>query len=81
MAMFAVGTGWRAPKKGIPTSVLIGTCYAAAGNVPIYLIGRWLGRPWRRFGRIHCDRISVGIANLWIAYRPASHLAAAARHR
>ena len=45
MAMFAVGTGWRAPSKGIPTSVLIGTCYAAAGNVPIYLIGRWLGNP------------------------------------
>ena len=45
MALFAVGTGWRAPQKGIPTSVLIGTCYAAAANVPIYLIGRWLGDP------------------------------------
>ena len=45
MAMFAVGTGWRAPQKAIPASVLIGTCYAAAINVPIYLIGRWLGDP------------------------------------
>src|SRR5215471_10725915 len=45
MAMFAVGTGWRAPQKGIPTSVLIGTSYAAAANVPFYLIGRWLGDP------------------------------------
>ena len=45
MGMFAVGTGWRAPQKGIPASVLIGTCYAAAVNVPIYLIGRWLGDP------------------------------------
>ena len=45
MSMFAVGTGWRAPQKSIPTSVLIGTCYAAAANVPIYLIGRWLGDP------------------------------------
>jgi hypothetical protein len=45
MAMFAVGTGWRAPEKNIATSVLIGTCYAAAANVPIYLIGRWFGDP------------------------------------
>ena len=45
MAMFAVGTGWRAPEKGIPTSIFIGTCYGAAANVPIYLIGRWLGDP------------------------------------
>ena len=45
MALFAVGTGWRAPQNGIPTSILIGTCYAAAANVPLYLIGRWLGNP------------------------------------
>ena len=45
MALFAVGTGWRAPQKGIPASVLTGTCYAAAANVPLYLIGRWLGGP------------------------------------
>jgi hypothetical protein len=43
MSMFAVGTGWRAPEKGILTSVLIGACYAAAANVPIYLVGSWLG--------------------------------------
>src|SRR5215475_6705330 len=43
MSVFAVGTGWRAPEKGIMTSVLIGTCYAAAANVPIYLVGSWLG--------------------------------------
>lgn len=48
MSMFAVGTGWRAPQKGIPASVFIGTCYAAAANVPIYLIGRWLGDPTSR---------------------------------
>jgi len=45
MSMFAVGTGWRAPQKGILTSVLIGTCYAAVPNVPIYLVGSWLGDP------------------------------------
>lgn len=45
MGMFAVGTRWRAPQKGIPASVLIGTCYAAAVNVPLYLLGRWLGNP------------------------------------
>jgi hypothetical protein len=45
MALFAVGTGWRAPQKGIPTSVAIGTCYAAAANVPVYLVGRWFGDP------------------------------------
>jgi hypothetical protein len=45
MAMFAVGTGWRAPQKAIPTSVLIATCYAATANVPFYLVGRWLGDP------------------------------------
>ena len=43
MAIFAVGTGWRAPQKSIPTSILIGTCYATAANLPIYLIGSWLG--------------------------------------
>ena len=43
MAMFAVGTGWRAPQKDIPTSVLIGTCYATAINLPIYFVGAWLG--------------------------------------
>jgi hypothetical protein len=43
MSMFAVGTGWRVPEKAILTSVLIGTCYAAAVNVPIYLVGSWLG--------------------------------------
>src|SRR5262245_37828580 len=45
MALFAVGTGWRVTQNGIPTSVLVGTCYAAAFNVPIYLVGRWLGEP------------------------------------
>src|SRR5262245_14638701 len=43
MSVFGVATGWRAPEKGILTSVLIGTCYAAAANVPIYLVGSWLG--------------------------------------
>src|SRR5215468_5025427 len=45
MALFAVGTGWRVPQKGIRISVLVGTCYATAFNVPIYLVGRWLGEP------------------------------------
>jgi hypothetical protein len=45
MALFAVGTGWRVAQKGIPVSVLIGTCYATAFNLPIYLAGRWLGGP------------------------------------
>ena len=45
MALFAVGTGWRVPQKGIATSVLVGTCYGTAFNVPIYLVGRWIGDP------------------------------------
>lgn len=45
IAMFAVGTGWRIPGKGILTSLLIGLCYSAAANVPIYFIGRWTGNP------------------------------------
>jgi hypothetical protein len=45
MAIFAIGTGWRAPVKGIVTSALIGMCFAMALNVPIYFIGRWLGHP------------------------------------
>lgn len=44
-ALFAVGTGWRAAQQNILTSVLIGACYAAAANVPLYLFGRWLGNP------------------------------------
>jgi hypothetical protein len=44
-ALFAVGTGWRAAQQNILTSVLIGTCYAAAANVPLYLFGQWLGNP------------------------------------
>jgi len=44
-ALFAVGTGWRAAQQNILASVLIGTCYAAAANVPLYLFGRWLGNP------------------------------------
>ncbi len=46
--MFAVGTGWRIPGKGILTSLLIGLCYSAAANVPIYFIGRWTGNPESR---------------------------------
>src|SRR5262245_5559895 len=43
MSVFAVWTGWCVTEKGILSSVLIGTCYAAAANVPIYLVGSWLG--------------------------------------
>ena len=45
MSLFAVGTGWRAPERGIPTSVLVGTCYATVFNVPFYVFGRWIGDP------------------------------------
>jgi hypothetical protein len=48
MAMFAVGTGWRAPGKGIFASVLIGMSFTVAANGPIYFIGRWLGNPESR---------------------------------
>jgi len=43
-AIFAVSTGWRAPApvKGVLASALIATCFAAAANLPIYFIGRWL---------------------------------------
>jgi len=48
MALFAVGTGWRAGKRSISASVLMGTCYATAVMVPFYFIGRWLGNPQLR---------------------------------
>ena len=44
IAMFAVGTGWRLPGKGVLASVLIGMCYAAAAHLPIFFIGRWIGK-------------------------------------
>jgi len=43
IAMFAVGTGWRLPEKGVFASVSIGMCYAAAAHLPIYFVGRWIG--------------------------------------
>jgi hypothetical protein len=48
IAMFAVGTGWRLPEKGILASVLIGMCYAAAAHLPIFFIGRWIGNATSR---------------------------------
>ena len=48
IAMFAVGTGWRAPGRDIFASLLIGMCYAATANVPIYFIGQWVGNPASR---------------------------------
>jgi hypothetical protein len=42
MAIFSILAGWRAPGKGLLTSVLIGMCVATVVNVPIYFIGRWL---------------------------------------
>ena len=78
MALFAVGTGWRAPQKAIPTSVLIGTCYAAAANVPIYLIGRWLGDPTSASVAFTAIASILGIAYLWVAHPSAPNLAAAA---
>src|SRR5262249_6224276 len=46
MSLFAVGTSWRAGQQGVLPSILIGTCYAIAFNVPLYLLGRWLGEPY-----------------------------------
>ena len=48
IAMFAVGTGWRLPGKGVLASVLIGMCYAAAAHLPIFFIGRWIGNATSR---------------------------------
>jgi hypothetical protein len=45
MALFAVGTGWRAGERGIPESVMFGMCYATAVIVPFYFFGKWLGNP------------------------------------
>jgi hypothetical protein len=42
MGIFVILAGWRAPQKGLFTSILIGMCIAAIINVPIYFIGRWL---------------------------------------
>jgi len=42
MAIFVILMGWRAPRKGLLASALIGMCFATLVNVPIYFIGRWL---------------------------------------
>jgi hypothetical protein len=62
MSMFAVGTGWRAADKGIPISVFVGTCYAAAANMPIYLFGRWLGDPSSGSGAFTAIASILGLA-------------------
>jgi hypothetical protein len=40
--IFVVLAGWRAPKKGLFTSMLRGMVLAAVVNVPAYFVGRWL---------------------------------------
>ena len=42
IAIFAIGTGWRAPNSGIIKSTILGLCLAVAVCVPVYLLGRWL---------------------------------------
>jgi len=42
IAAFAVVMGWRHIGKGIVVSVWTGMCLAAAANVPIYVLGRFL---------------------------------------
>jgi hypothetical protein len=42
MGAFVILAGWRAPQKGLFTSILIGISAAMVVNVPIYFIGRWL---------------------------------------
>lgn len=41
MVAFVMFAGWRYPGKGIIVSALIGTCFAAVANLPIYFISRW----------------------------------------
>ncbi len=43
MGVFLVLAGWRAPSKGLFASALRAMFIAAAVNVPVYFIGRWLG--------------------------------------
>lgn len=47
MAMFAIGTDWRAPGRGVLGSALLGLCFATLANVSIYFIGRGFGTPAR----------------------------------
>lgn len=61
MAIFAIGTGWRAPIKGVVTSALVGMCFAMALNVPIYLIGRWLGDPTSQPIAFTAHELTVGL--------------------
>jgi hypothetical protein len=42
MGVFVVLAGWRAEKKGLLTSLLLGMALAAAVNVPAYFAGPWL---------------------------------------
>lgn len=42
MGLFVVLAGWRAPKKGLFTSISRGMFVAAVVNVPAYVVGRWL---------------------------------------
>jgi hypothetical protein len=42
VGIFVVLAGWRAPKKGLFTSMLRGMLLAAVVNVPAYIVGQWL---------------------------------------
>jgi hypothetical protein len=62
--MFAVATGWRAPPgRGVAVSALVGMCCAAAVNVPIYFIGRWIGNPALQSNVLNVIKFVSGLMN------------------
>jgi hypothetical protein len=55
MGVFVVLTGWRAPGKGLFTSLRRGVVMAAVVNVPAYLAGRWLATAPVDLLRLDCS--------------------------
>ena len=55
MGVFVVLAGWRAPEKGLFTSVLRGIVLAAIVNVPAYFAGRWLATAPLDLLRLDCS--------------------------
>jgi hypothetical protein len=59
MGVFVVLAGWRAPKKGLFTSLLRGIVLAAIVNVPAYFAGRWLATAPLDLLPLYCSRLDT----------------------
>jgi hypothetical protein len=61
MGIFLVLAGWRAPKKGLFTSLVRGMCAAAIINVPAYFAGRWLATQPADFLHLGCSWLDTAL--------------------